>query len=287
MNDLRPARHLSRFAWLAFSGCLIFATAWAQALEVIQLKHRSAEEVIPILQPLLESGAAISGQEYTLFVRTSPSNLAQLRSALATIDRAPRQLYVSVRRGTGSEEQNRELSASGTLHTDNGSVSVNEPPSRRSGATVHATDNTTHTTGGSVASVQVSEGMSAYVSTGSSVPVVTAVAGVGARRGPRGGVNRGFVVGSTEYRDLNSGFMVTPRVNGQQVVLDIEQQDEQLDSGTIQSQRLTTQVTGRLNQWIELGGISESGERSDSGVLHRQYSTHSDDQSIWIKVEAR
>ena len=72
-------RRSPRFSWIAFSGCLTLALAsigtWAQSLEVIQLKHRSAQEVIPVLQPLLESGAAISGQDYTLFVRTSPSTM--------------------------------------------------------------------------------------------------------------------------------------------------------------------------------------------------------------------
>jgi hypothetical protein len=267
---------------------LAWATAWGQALEVIQLKHRSAQEVIPILQPLLESGAAISGQDYTLFVRTSPSNLAQVRAALDTLDRAPRQLFVSVRQGSAIEQERRDASVSGTLRTEDGSVSVNERPRSQSGATVRATDNSSRTTGGSVASVQVSEGMSAYVSTGTSVPVVTAVVGVGSTRGPGRGLRNGrWVVGGTEYRDLNSGFMVTPRVNGEQVILDIAQQDEKLSGGSVQSQRLTTQVTGRLGEWIEIGGISESGSRSDRGVLDRQYSTHSDDRSVHIKVELR
>jgi type II secretory pathway component GspD/PulD (secretin) len=273
---------LQRFSWVAFSASLIVAVAWAQALEVIQLKHRSAQDVIPVLQPLLESGAAISGQDYTLFVRTSPTNLAQIRAALDQIDRQPRQLFVSVRQGAGGEQQSSAASASGTVRTDNGSVSVNEPPRDRSGATVHATESSSRVSDGSVASVQVSEGMSAYVATGASVPIVT-VAAVAAVHGPR----RPWVVGSTEYRDLNSGFKVTPRVNGQQVILDVAQQDERVAAGTVQSQRLSTQVTGRLGEWIELGGVSDSASASQSGTMSRQYATRSDSRSIWIKVEAR
>jgi type II secretory pathway component GspD/PulD (secretin) len=274
-------RRLSRWPWIALVASFAMA-AWAQSLEVIQLKHRSAQEVIPVLQPLLEPGAAISGQDYTLFVRTSPSNLAQVRAALETIDRAPRQLYVSVRQGTGSEQERKAASASGTLNTNNGSVSVNEPPGQRSGVTVRATEDSSRTTDGRVSSVLVSEGMSAFVSTGSSVPIVTAAVGVDLRR-----PHRPWVVGGTEYRDLNSGFMVTPRINGERVILDVAQQDERLNGGSIQSQRLGTQVTGRLGEWIELGGISESGVRTDQGVASRQYATRSDSRSIWIKVEAR
>ena len=57
---------------------------------------------------------------------------------------------------------------------------------------------------------------------------------------------------------MSSGFLVTPRVNGTQVVLDIEQQDERVANGSVQTQRLTTQVSGPLGEWIRLGGVSES-----------------------------
>ena len=278
MHSARP----QRFWWMArwtSSGCLIAALALAQSLEVIPLKHRSAQEVIPIVQPLLDPGAAISGQDYTLFVRTSPANLAQVRAAIEQIDRAPRQLYVSVRQGSAGDEHASAASASGTLRTDNGSVSVNEPARRGSGVTVRATDATNRVSDGSVSSVQVSEGMSAYVSTGTSVPIVTVVAGAG--------LHRPWVAAGTEYHDVNSGFMVTPRVNGDVVILDINQQDERVAGGAIHSQRIGTQVTGRLGQWIELGGVSESATRSSSGTLNRQYSTRSDSRSVWIKVETR
>lgn len=81
--------------------------------------------------------------------------------------------------------------------------------------------------------------------------------------------------------------MVTPRVNGDQVMLDISQQDERVAGGGIQSQSLNTQVAGRLGTWIQLGGVSESSSRSDSGVLSRSYSTEGNQLSIWVKVEAR
>src|SRR5437762_952116 len=77
----------------------LFATATLaqETLEVIALKHRSAEQVIPILRPLLEPGGALTGQYNQLIVRTSPANLAQIRAALAAIDAPARRLMISVR----------------------------------------------------------------------------------------------------------------------------------------------------------------------------------------------
>lgn len=272
-------RGLRGRSWLGIGACLMAAVAWAQALTVIDLKYRRAEELIPVLQPLLEQGGALTGQDYKLFVRASGANLAQLRSAVAQLDKQQRQMLVSVRRSTAQDLQREQASASGTLRTGDGSVSVNERPRSGSGATVRAGERNLQTQNSSVSSVQVLEGNAAFIATGTSVPIVTAVA--------VGGGRRPFVAGTIEHRNLQRGFMVTPRVNGDQVILDISQQDERVDGGGIQSQSLNTQVMGRLGSWIQLGGVSESSSRTDSGILSRSHSTGGNELSIWVKVDAQ
>src|SRR5262245_24313977 len=84
------ALHLQRWALVLFSVCLM-AVASAQApvgqsLEVVKLKYRPAEDIIPALRPLLEPGGALSGEGFNLFVKASPNNLAQLRQALEQLD---------------------------------------------------------------------------------------------------------------------------------------------------------------------------------------------------------
>lgn len=280
MNILRQQfRGLQRWSWLGLSACLMVAVAWAQSLTVIDLKYRRAEELIPVLQPLLEQGGALTGQDYKLFVRASGANLAQLRSAVAQLDKQQRQMLVSVRRSTAQDLQREQASASGTLRTGDGSVSVNERPRSGSGATVRAGERNLQTADSSVSSVQVLEGNAAFIATGTSVPVVTAFA--------VGGGHRPFVAGTVEHRNLQRGFIVTPRVNGDQVILDISQQDERVDGGGIQSQSLNTQVMGRLGTWIPLGGVSESSSRTDRGILSRSHSTGGNELSIWVKVDAQ
>lgn len=270
---------LQRCSWLVISTCLVVTLAWAQALSVIDLKHRRAEELIPVLQPLLEDGGALTGQDYTLFVRASAGNVAQLRSAIEQLDRQQRQMLVSVRRGTARDIEREQASVSGTVRTENGGISVNERPRPQSGVTVRAGDGTLRTQGASVSSVQVLEGNSAFIATGTSVPIVTAVA--------VGGGRRPFIAGNIERRDLQRGFMVTPRVRGSEVILEISQQDERVAGGNIQTQSLDTQVIGRLGTWIQLGGVSESSSSTRRGVLSRSHSTDSNELSIWVKVEAQ
>ena len=276
-NSCKQNRRVQRWSWMGISACLMAALAWAQSLTVIDLKHRRAEELIPVLQPLLEQGGALTGQDYKLFVRASGANLAQLRSAVEQLDRQQRQMLVSVRRSTAQDIQREQASASGTLRTGDGGISVNERPRSGSGVTVRAGERTLQTQNSSVSSVSVLEGNSAFISTGASVPIVTAVA-VGGGRQP-------FIAGAVEHRDLQRGFTVTPRLAGEQVILEISQQDERVSGGGIQSQSLNTQVMGRLGTWIQLGSVSESSSQSDSGILSRNYSTGANELAIWVKVE--
>ncbi|MET0533771.1 MAG: secretin N-terminal domain-containing protein [Steroidobacter sp.] len=266
-------------AWLAISTCLMVTLAWAQALTVIDLKHRRAEEIIPVLQPLLEQGGALTGQDYKLFVRASAGNVAQLRSAVEQLDKQQRQMLVSVRRGSAQDIQRDRASVSGTVRTDDGGISVNERPRSQSGATVRAGESTLRTQGQSVSSVLVLDGNAAFIATGTSVPIVTAVA--------VGGGRRPFVAGTVEQRNLQRGFTVTPRIRGNDVILEISQQDERVTGGNVQTQSLNTQAVGRLGSWIQLGGVSESSSSSSSGILNRSYSTSGNELSIWVKVDAQ
>src|SRR5262245_11422047 len=121
MNIFRKQFHgRRRWSWLGIGACLIAAVSWAQSLTVIDLKYRRAEDLIPVLQPLLEQGGALTGQDYKLFVRASGSNLAQLRSAVAQLDKQQRQMLVSVRRSTALDVQREHASASATLSTRDG-----------------------------------------------------------------------------------------------------------------------------------------------------------------------
>ncbi len=90
----------------------------------------------------------------------------------------------------------------------------------------------------------------------------------------------------------STGFEVAPRVSGGNVFLDIAPRREQFGeqfapgpSGAIQSERVASTVSGRLGEWIELGGSSGSSTRSDSGILSSRERTSTGSRRIWVKVE--
>jgi hypothetical protein len=78
-----------------------------------------------------------------------------------------------------------------------------------------------------------------------------------------------------------------PRLNGDRVTLDISPRDDTPGSlpGSVNSTRLVTTVSGRLGEWLELGG--SVGEQSAAGSGIASYGTRiaSRTRRLLLKVE--
>jgi len=208
----------------------IAQTVLAQGpLEVISLRHRTADQVIPVLRPLLEPGGALSGQYNQLIVRTSPGNLAQIRAVLDSIDQPARRLTISVRFDNAQQAARSGFQDSRAARDEQ----VNQR-------------------------IQVLEGGQAYISTGE----------------------------SRIYGQAGTGFAVMPRISGSNVTLEIATQQEAFNrGGAIQGQRAVSSVSGRLGEWIDLGGAQSASARADSGILSARERTAASSSGIWVKVE--
>jgi len=67
----------------------LLGLARADEVEVIELKYRTAEQMIPTLSPLVEPGGGLSGRQNMLVIRSSRANIAQLKQVVATLDTMP------------------------------------------------------------------------------------------------------------------------------------------------------------------------------------------------------
>src|SRR5258706_11047716 len=155
--------------------------ACAQALEVISLRYRTADQVLDALRPLVEPGGVLTGQGTQLIVRASAANIAQIRRALDAIDRPQRRLQVSVRFDDAGEAYRRELGASGTVSNRGARVEVRGEDSQASVA------------GRVDQRVQVMDGGRATIFTAQSRPV----------------------------QETTSSFEVIPRLSGDRVSMEI------------------------------------------------------------------
>lgn len=250
---------------------VLAASALAQAqgsLEIIPLRHRTVEQVLPVLRPLLEPGGVLSGQSSQLFVRTSASNLAEIRAALAAIDTPLRRLQVLVRFERDAESARQGVRGEAVLRPGGSSAEVRLEGAR--GSSNERVDQR----------VQVLEGGRAVIATGETRPLRQQ----NVVRTPGGVV----ITESAVVQDIASGIEVVPRLSGNTVVLEIAQQREvagTVTHGSVQVQRATSTVSGPLGEWFELAGTGEARERDRRGILSAQSAASGETRRIWVKVE--
>jgi len=84
-------------------------------LEVIPLKHRTTDEIIPLIHPFLDRQGALSGMRSQLIIRTTPDNLQEIKQLLNEIDTAPRRLIITVKQEVGRAAARHLLSLSGNV----------------------------------------------------------------------------------------------------------------------------------------------------------------------------
>jgi len=292
-----PAATPASLRWLTL-GLMLLLTghAWADAtrIELIELKGRSAEELIPLLKPLVEPGGALTGTGYRLIVRATPAQHREIRRLLEQLDQPPRRLLISVHMGELSQ---REQSG-GSLHIDKQTehlgVELGEPPhpgdrglgisqqssSGSASARLHSTRSVTDASNRQ--QVQALEGEPAYITTGSERPYPSQIE---TWRSPRGGAGGSVAF---DYKQATTGFYAVARIRGDQVVIQVSPQKEAFDrhgGGTVESQRIATTVSGPLGSWIPLGGVGASVSQRDSSLGRSVNTQQTQTQPVWLRVE--
>ena len=285
------SRFIPLLLCLALSAPLV---SWAQVkLDIIPLKHRTTDQVLPALQPLVGEDAALSGANNRIFIRADAATRLAVRQAIDAIDTPLRSLMISVRHDNDDSIRREGAAVSGNVR--GGGVSVGAADdgegAGEGGAVIEGRSGDSRvatrvwSTRGNSADrlsqrVQVVEGGSAFIQVGSSIPVpFTQIIA-----GPRGGA----ISQGTEYRDIGSGFYALPRVNGDQVTLDISPQKESLSEtqyGEIRTARLVSTVRGRLGEWMELGGSGYSEQIDQRGITRYGTRDAQSQRRLWVKVD--
>jgi len=277
-----PPRHVPAAIVLLLALAWTTATLAADSLEAIPLNFRTAEELIPVLQPLVPAGAALTGMGDMLLVRADASTMAQLRAAIAELDRAPRQLLITVGQSTGSSRSDAGVTGSATIGSGDVQVGVNRPPAAGTGAEVLVHGGTSRNDIRNVSSIRTLEGYEAYVTIGESRPFTSTTTVGGGYHGP-------VVSESTGYRDVNTGFYAVPRVSGDRVTLEISPAQQRYAGpgrgAPVATQSVTTVVSGRLGEWIAIGGSSETSSGTSTGLVRWGTRSELTQYSAWVKVE--
>jgi hypothetical protein len=286
------SRWLAGLLLVAWTG--IGALAQQTVLEVIPLRYRTAPEVIPVIQPLLAREGSVSGFQGQLVVRTTPANLEEIKRVLASLDTAPRQLLITVRQDADVARSGSAAEVSGSVGGDHARVTIPGSRDPRGGNVVlhegddhvrlHVLEGSGSQGDRSVQSVRVIEGREAFLRVGEAAPVRERQV----QRSVVGGRIVEQVVETTQYRDAASGIYVRPRVSGDRVTVDVSAQRESLSAQAhrgVNVQGVVTTVSGRLGEWIEIGGIGREASAEQSALLGRSSTAARDSRRVLIKVE--
>ncbi len=274
--------------------CLLLPLAAPAAepeLRVLPLKHRLADEVIPVIRPLLLPGESVSGLDSRLIVRASPRSLAQIEQLLGEIDIARRNLRITVSHGGEQETVHQDTGVSGDVRSGNTRIMISGAANDNGGLTVRrsgahgsiethterriSTARDTHSQ-----SLRVLDGGRAFLRVGQSMPEVQpflALAG-----------NRLVVAAGIQYRDVTTGFEVEPHLQGEQVRLAVTPRLAFLSSHGLQTvnfQELGTVVTVRLGEWVDLGGMVESANQVNRQILSTRHNRGSGDSRFLVRVD--
>jgi type II secretory pathway component GspD/PulD (secretin) len=277
---------------VALLSLLLYLTApaaQAETIATIQLQNRPAEEVIPIVKPMLGPNDSITGQGFKLFLRASPETQKQVRQMIQSLDVAAKMLLISVFQGNDRDLRALGVSGDFKAQSSDGSVSIGSDKSRGRGADISYS---TRNASGSVSTIstrgrlqdnpihqlRVTEGTEGYIETGKQIPYFSGA----------NWIAPGAVVGGVDYKDVTTGFYVLPRVHGEQVTMQVspfKQSESRTRGGDINTQSANTTITGRLGDWLPIGGTTEQTQRSQSSIGSYSETRSRNNESIWIKAD--
>jgi type II secretory pathway component GspD/PulD (secretin) len=233
--------------------------AHAGSFEIYAPRHRSAEELAPLVATVMgEGGSAVADAHSGKIVLSGdPAALAQARAALASLDQPVRQYRIDSETATRASLEAAGARVSGWL--DAGDLRIGRVRGPE-GVRIRAGAGGTESRERLAASIVVQEGRSAEIWTGASVPVTSRTV---ERLGPYARATE-----TTQLVDVRSGFRVRPRSAGPDAVeLEITPVVAEIErGGSIRETGAATQVRVRLGESVALGSLETESERSGVDV---------------------
>lgn len=248
-------RHLALFLWTLLSALPALA-----ATEIITLGYRTADELLDVADSVIGDRGRVSASGNHLVVNAPASVISELRAVISQIDQPPRRLLITL---------DTQDSAGAAYQ----GLGIADSP--RTGVRIiqHRTDRQ----GNGLQQIQTTEGFPALIQVGQRVPFdQTAIDA------------HGRPYRQTGLEDVMRGFFVTAQVIGEHVRVTLNSRRDalnQTDRDSIDTQRAATHLTGRLGEWIEVGGVAEQYSADDRS-LHRLYSTEGEqDVRLRLRVD--
>ena len=275
--------------------------------KIISLKHRTANDVMPALEPFMRADELLTGSDYNLFIRANPDTFAIIERMLPSLDIARQNLRITISNSDMSTGTQSDIGISGRQRV--GDVEINLPRqtntvtelngqtiTRRSsgirvgkqyGLGVDANQRNTQQTQRSQQFVNVQDGAQSFIKVGQLVPFTQHWLTITQRYVIRQNV--------TDFREITTGFAVRPRIVGEnttnsgksnQIEVEITPSIAKLNqSGTIYFQELSTAVRVNRGEWLDLGALMQGRDEVSREILNQSQNNTYQSAKLMIKVD--
>lgn len=230
---------------------LICALPAGAAVEVIELRHRPAAEVLPALETAAGDDVALAADGQRLVVRGSAEAIAELRGVIERLDRPAASLTVTLRRRSGSAEDRRGIGAGERRVEITGTERSRDTRAERT--------------------VRTLDGRAARLDTGRRLPVREWIAGQDA--------DGALYAERLGYTDAPDSLYFTPRLQGERVTVDVavDRLDASGADAPAERRQVVTTVRGELGEWLPVAVIDRR-RKADDQTLTR--STRRADETV-------
>lgn len=252
-------------------------------VEVISVYNRPASEIQPLLMPLLENTDQIVSNGDSLIVKTTPERLQTITNLIRKLDNPLNNLLITVIQSRDTTAAQLNAGIGFEINVQNpadpsGRIGGNHNPFEGSiyghNSKINRTNNNRNTQ-----TIRTLDGATAHIKAGNSYPVTN-------YQIYPGGYGYPGVAQSTQYIEATTGFSVTPRLVGQQVVLDVSPWSDTLNTqGQFQTQEAQMSIRANLGEWVDLGGVDEIGQSSGNTPLAYNRQSGQNRLHILVKVD--
>ena len=281
-------KNKSLFKYLRILSVLLFLTtiilsnvSHADEVAVIRIKYRGAEEMAPIVESLLspDGHLSVDTRVNSLVIVDNPNAIQRVHDYLNRFDVPIEQLRIRVRFYEKQTADQRAASIDGSVSGKDWRIATGGQ--NKDGVEINLENQKRDQNSVSEYFVMTSSGSPAYIATGKEIPYRQTW-------GYRLGRHR-KKTGPVTYKQIETGFEVTPRIVGDQVNLKIIPRvtHDNTTDGVIRFHGAQTNLMVPLGQWVEIGGSDRQQNEIVSEILSRRRGDEMISLTMALMVEKR
>lgn len=255
-----------------FSLCLLFALAASaddSRIAVIELRHQTAEQLIPQLQPVISDSVSLSGSGFQLLARGTDKQIKEIESLLARLDVPPQKLRIEVEQTDRYDALHSEQGVDGEVRIGTETQIRGNVRIGRAGSTGDANRQWT---------VQALSGRPAMIAEQIQVPVWRSVVTQNRYGRETQGVERVWL-------NAQSGLYARATTSGSTVHIDLMVEDSDIDKQQRRTGlRVVSSLRGQTGQWIDVGSVDNQADRQTRGLTVRSDDSRREGKRIRFRV---